>query len=99
MLACPPVEPIARYQRYSSLLPVDCLMLDEVRPHCGYPGAFEHEHRDSLGTDAYGNSDLEPRPTYEFDPATPAVQATRVARSANVENLPTVCRRSGHGAH
>ncbi len=97
MLACPPAEQIARYQRDSYLLPVDCPMLDEVRQHRGYRRAFEHEHRDPFGRDECGNLDLEPRPAGEFDPASRAVQAAQVVRSFDFNNLLTVCRRSGDG--
>jgi len=97
MPACPPAEQIARYQRDSYPLPADCLMLDEVRQHRGYRGAFEHEQRDALGRDEYGNFDLVLRPACEFNPASRAVQAAQVVRSFDFNNLLTVCRRSGDG--
>ena len=95
MPARPPAEQIARYQRVGCLLPVDCLMPDEVRHYRAYLEAFEREQTDAFGRDEYGNFDLEPRPAREIDPVSRAVRTAAVEQSFDSNNLLTVQRRSG----
>ena len=71
MPTCPSAEQIARYQRDGCLLPIDCLTPDEVRHYRGCLESFEREQGDAFGKDEYGNFDLEPRPTWDFDPPRP----------------------------
>ena len=96
MPACPSAEQIARYQRDSCLFPIDCLPADEVGHYRGCLEAFEREQGDAFGRDEYGNFDLEPRPTWDFDPASRAAHAAMVERSFD-SNKPLTARwRSGN---
>jgi hypothetical protein len=98
MPACPSAEQIARCQRDGCLFPIDCLTPDEVRHSRGCLEAFEREQGDAFGRDGYGNFDLEPRTTWDFDPASRAAHAAMVERSFDSNKLLTVRWRSGNVA-
>ena len=60
--------------------------------------AFEREQGDAFGRDEYGNFDLEPRTTCDFDPASRVAHAAMVERSFDSNKLLTVRWRSGNVA-
>ena len=98
MTACLSAKQIARYQRDSCLFPIDCLPADEVGHYRGCLEAFEREQGDAFGRDAYGSFDLEPRSTWDFEPASRAAHAAMVERSFDSNKLLTVRWRSGNVA-
>src|SRR6185437_16495418 len=67
--ACPSDEHYARCQRDGRQLAIDCLTPGEARHYRGCLKAYEPQQENTVGRDEYGNSDSEPQPACDFEPA------------------------------